>query len=456
MGGRQGLPVKWILLSVAVFLGSIVAFVAMPRSTLHWARNVVVQSLEVFTDGSTRVAVRTNVPGARTDAGSDRVESRRRETIQSDLAGRARVIDGDTIEVGTARIRLFGVDAPESAQSCVAGSRPWPCGRQATQALAGQIDNRSVACEERDRDRYGRIVAVCRHSGHDVNAWLVREGWAMAYRRYSTAYVDEEEAAKAAQRGLWSGEFVPPWDWRRGERLMAATRDAPRVSAGERGGCKIKGNISHNSGRRIYHMPGGRDYERTRISTSRGERYFCTEAEARAAGWRRGEFVPPRDGRRGERLTAATRDAPRVSAGERGGCKIKGNISHNSGRRIYHMPGGRDYERTRISTSRGERYFCTEAEARAAGWRRGEFVPPRDGRRGERLTAATRDAPRVSAGERGGCKIKGNISHNSGRRIYHMPGGRDYERTRISTSRGERYFCTEAEARAAGWRRAGR
>ena len=107
-------------------------------------------------------------------------------------------------------------------------------------------------------------------------------------------------------------------------------------------------------------------------------------------------------------------------------------------------------------TSRGERYFCTEAEARAAGSRRGKFVPPRDGRRGERLTAATRDAPRVSAGERGGCKIKGNISHNSGRRIYHMPGGRDYERTRISTSRGERYFCTEAEARAAGSRRAGR
>ena len=71
-------------------------------------------------------------------------------------------------------------------------------------------------------------------------------------------------------------------------------------------------------------------------------------------------------------------------------------------------------------------------------------------------TTATRDAPRVAARDRGGCNIKGNISHNSGRRIYHMPGDRDYERTRISTSRGERYFCTEAEARAAGWRRAGR
>ena len=120
---------KWIVLSVAVFLGSTMVFVAVPQPALHWARTVVVQSLEVFTDGTAPVAVRTNVPAARTDAGSDRAESRQRETIQSDLAGRARVIDGDTIVVGSARIRLFGVDAPESAQSCVAGSRPWSCDR---------------------------------------------------------------------------------------------------------------------------------------------------------------------------------------------------------------------------------------------------------------------------------------------------------------------------------------
>ena len=124
MGGRQGLPVKWILVSVAVFLGSVVAFVAMPRPALHWARNVVVQCVEVFTDGSGPVVVRTNDPGARANDGNDHVESRTRETIQSDLAGRARVIDGDTIEVGSARIRPLGVDAPESAQSCLAGEPP--------------------------------------------------------------------------------------------------------------------------------------------------------------------------------------------------------------------------------------------------------------------------------------------------------------------------------------------
>ena len=278
---------KWFLLCVAVFLGSMVLFAAIPRSALIWARNVMVQPLEVFTDRTRPATDPSSGSAGPAHEGVNPVETRRRETIQADVAGRTRVIDGDTIEVSSARIRLFGIDAPESAQRCLAGSRRWSCGEQATRALAARIDGRSVACEERDRDRYGRIVAVCRYGGQDVNAWLVREGWAMAYRRYSTAYVGEEAAAKAAQRGVWRGEFVPPWDWRRGDRLETATRDAPRVAGRDRGGCNIKGNISHNSGRRIYHMPGDRDYERTRISTSRGERYFCTEAEARAAGWRR-------------------------------------------------------------------------------------------------------------------------------------------------------------------------
>ena len=171
-------PMKWTLLCVAVFLGSIAVFVAMPRSALFAVLNVMEQTLGLSVDGSGSVMERTDDPAASANDGTDRVESRRRETIQSDLAGRARVIDGDTIEVGTARVRLFGVDAPESAQRCVAQGRRWPWGEHATRALAGRIDGRSVACEERDRDRYGRIVAVCRHGGQDVNAWLVREGWA--------------------------------------------------------------------------------------------------------------------------------------------------------------------------------------------------------------------------------------------------------------------------------------
>ena len=220
---------------------------------------------------------------------------------QADVSGQARVIDGDTLEIGGTRIRLLGIDAPERGQSCQVGGELWICGGLARLRLEERISGRTVVCEERDRDRYGRSVAVCRAGGEDLNAWMVSEGLALAYRRYSEAYVDEEAGAKSARAGVWRGKFVPPWDWRRGVRLEGTVRsmgqDAPRspgrVTSGETiraegiGGCRIKGNVSYNRSKRIYHMPGDRDYSRTRIDPSRGERWFCTEAEARAAGWRR-------------------------------------------------------------------------------------------------------------------------------------------------------------------------
>ena len=139
--------------------------------------------------------------------------------VHADVSGRASVIDGDTIEVGGSRIRLYGVDAPEHSQTCVIGGQRWPCGERASRALADRVAGNDVECQETDRDRYGRIVAVCRLWGRDLNAWLVREGWALAYRRYSTAYASEEASAKAARRGVWRGNFVAPWDWRAGVRL---------------------------------------------------------------------------------------------------------------------------------------------------------------------------------------------------------------------------------------------
>ena len=207
-----------------------------------------------------------------------------------DLSGPARVIDGDTLDVDGTRVRLHGVDAPEAAQSCFTADAGWPCGRRATQALATLLQEGVVACAERDRDRYGRVVAVCRRDGLDVNGWLVAQGWAVAYRRYSHAYVEQEAAARAAGRGVWSGEFVMPWDWRRGRRVVQVAPERPPATgtvARERGRCDIKGNVSYNGDRRLYHMPGDRDYAGTRISPGRGERWFCSEAEARAAGWRR-------------------------------------------------------------------------------------------------------------------------------------------------------------------------
>ncbi len=142
-------------------------------------------------------------------------------TVSAEITGKPRIIDGDTIEIAGQRIHLHGIDAPESGQTCVAENKRWPCGTNATLALSGMIGTNLVACRERDRDRDGRIVAVCNIAGvqgPDVNAMMVSEGWAVAYRRFSTDYVLHEDAAKKARRGLWRGEFQMPWDWRSARR----------------------------------------------------------------------------------------------------------------------------------------------------------------------------------------------------------------------------------------------
>ena len=199
--------------------------------------------------------------------------------VYADVAGRASVVDGDTIDIHGERIRLHGIDAPESAQSCRRGSEVWRCGQQAAQALADKIGPRTVRCEEQDRDRYGRIVAKCFVDNEDLSEWLVLEGWAVAYVYYSDEYTRSEASAKSNRRGIWAGPFVMPWNWRQGERLAGEVR-APQFD------CLIKGNISR-SGERIYHLPGGQYYDRTRIDEGKDERWFCSEAEAQAAGWRR-------------------------------------------------------------------------------------------------------------------------------------------------------------------------
>ena len=137
------------------------------------------------------------------------------------LSSVPRIVDADTLEVAGQKVRLQGIDAPESAQSCrQAGGQHYQCGDHATQALRTRIGPDAVTCTIEGRDRYLRALGICYAAdGTDLNGWLVSQGHALAYRKYSTKYVPQEDQAKAAQAGLWAGEFVQPWDWRRGVRL---------------------------------------------------------------------------------------------------------------------------------------------------------------------------------------------------------------------------------------------
>ena len=136
------------------------------------------------------------------------------------LTGVTSVIDGDTLDIHGTRIRLHGIDAPESVQLCLDPSqKPWRCGQQAALALSDRIGRRPVSCMVRDVDRYDPAIAVCMEGGEDLNRWLVSEGWAVAYKRYSRDYVGAEDQAHRAGRNIWSGQFVMPWDWRRGQRV---------------------------------------------------------------------------------------------------------------------------------------------------------------------------------------------------------------------------------------------
>jgi endonuclease YncB( thermonuclease family) len=137
------------------------------------------------------------------------------------VSGTASVIDADTIQVGRTRIRLYGIDAPEQDQTCSIAGSPWNCGRAATRVLAQKLGNEPVECQTKSHDQYGRDVAVCRADGEDVGGWLVSQGWALAYRYFSLDYVPQEQRASAAKLGIWQGEFVSPWEWRRGNRTAS-------------------------------------------------------------------------------------------------------------------------------------------------------------------------------------------------------------------------------------------
>lgn len=199
--------------------------------------------------------------------------------VADNLFGRVVAIaDGDTFTLLTSeknqiRVRLAEIDTPESGQ---------PYGAKSRQALADMVFGKDVRVIVQTTDRYGRTVGRPYVDGIDVCAELVRNGAAWAYRQYlrDENLLSIEAQARAERKGIWGlseADRVPPWEWRR--------HGQPVQSIPTAGECQIKGNIN-SRGERIYHMPGTRFYSRTIIDESRGEKWFCDEAEARAAGWR--------------------------------------------------------------------------------------------------------------------------------------------------------------------------
>ena len=213
------------------------------------------------------------------------------------ITGPATVIDGDTLDMTGTRIRLLGIDAPESAQSCTREGQPWACGEEATATLREIIATGALTCTALGTDVYGRTLATCENAVFDVGREMVRRGMAVPSRDAPADYEAATDIARQMKFGLWLGEFQRPDEWRAanpqamarferanstaGVERQASSRPAPERRYTNAFGCAIKGNHSRR-GDFIYHLPGQRYYEDTRP-----EALFCTEREAQAAGFRR-------------------------------------------------------------------------------------------------------------------------------------------------------------------------
>jgi len=136
--------------------------------------------------------------------------------VTADVTGKAHVTDGDTVKIGDIRIRLHGIDAPEQKQQCWKAGQAWLCGQESTNTLNTLINNQIITCKGDTTDRYGRLIAVCYLKTTDLNAAIVEAGMAVASRKYSTQYVPNEQSARQKNKGMWTSDFVYPWDWRKG------------------------------------------------------------------------------------------------------------------------------------------------------------------------------------------------------------------------------------------------
>jgi micrococcal nuclease len=202
---------------------------------------------------------------------------------KSDTYWVSRVIDGDTIEIeGGQKIRYIGIDTPESVHP----DKSTECyAIEASNKNKELVAGKQVRLEKdvSETDKYGRLLRYVYVGDVFVNDYLVREGYANAVTyppdvKYQDQLGEAERVAREASRGLWNAC---------GSNNASTHAIQPTSPSNTQTGCLIKGNISYNTGEKIYHVPGQQFYEKTKIDTSKGERWFCSEGEAVAAGWRK-------------------------------------------------------------------------------------------------------------------------------------------------------------------------
>lgn len=212
------------------------------------------------------------------------------------IEGVAHVVDGDTLDIAGTRIRVHGIDAPEADERCTRfNGAVWACGPWATEETRRRFQGEVLRCHDLGERTHDRVVAQCLHEGEDIALALVRDGVVLSCPRYaaqhphSRPYMDAEKEAAFAGLGLHVG---PPAG--RGGFCLIAGQEPPvpavavslpdPTTAPPVPGCDIKGNLNRR-GDRIYHLPGQVNYNDVNMNAP-GNRWFCTETEARAAGWR--------------------------------------------------------------------------------------------------------------------------------------------------------------------------
>src|SRR6201987_3777805 len=217
----------------------------------------------------------------------------------ADVSGVPKIREADSIQIGNSRIRLSGIDAPSVDQLCLntKGER-WTCGVAARDELIKHFEGKSWTCHVGQVDRRGRALSRCEVDGQDIQKWLVRSGWALAFNRFSHDYDADEKEAREAKAGMWQGAFIAPWDWRvrnkktpilgavkvreNAHAILLASASGPVAPSPD---CTIKGNVN-SSGECIYHTPSSRWYAQIKMQISKGTRWFCSVEEAEAAGCR--------------------------------------------------------------------------------------------------------------------------------------------------------------------------